>query len=150
MTLLTPLSSVICKSISETADYYCIVRLSRSGYLSLSNLFGIFMSILGPSYIEQIFLVCFKGFGENREAKILQQFAIIAILWCIWLEWNAHITKSSLLALKFALVYGFFLTCLQWPLDNSRFCLLWFAKGMLPVAFLPNFQEYFFSCFPSS
>ena len=44
-----------------------------------------------PATLDQFLLTSYASFGKSKEAKYLRQFAIYAIVWCIWLECNSHI-----------------------------------------------------------
>ena len=51
--------------------------------------------------LHQFLLIKFQGFGSRKEFKILWQFSIFAILWCIWLERNARSFNDSFSTIGF-------------------------------------------------
>ena len=45
--------------------------------------------------LHQFLLIKLRGFGSCKEAKILWQTSVFAMLWCILLEMNARVFNDS-------------------------------------------------------
>ena len=92
----------------------CIMRGldSKSGALHFSycpTVRSIWIRLLGisgelwvcPMDLRKFLHTKFRGFGSRKEAKILWQSSIFAVLWCIWLERIARIFNDSFSTIDF-------------------------------------------------
>ena len=73
--------------------------MARSLWIRLFGIFG--ESWVCPKDIHQFLLTKFRGFGSRKEAKILWQTSIFAMLWCIWLERNSRVFNDSFSSIDF-------------------------------------------------
>lgn len=47
-----------------------------------------------PKDLHQFLFINFRGFGFRKDAEILWQWFVFAVLWCQWLERNTRIFKG--------------------------------------------------------
>ena len=73
--------------------------MARSLWIRISGIFGELW--VCPMDLHQFLLAKLRGFGSCKEAKILWQSSIFAMLWWIWLERNSWVFNDSFFTLDF-------------------------------------------------
>ena len=97
---LSPNMCIMCGLDSESgAHLFLHCPSARSIWNRLFGFFG--ESWVCPMDLQQFLLIKFRGFGSRKEAKILWQSSVFAVLWCIWLERNARVFNDSFSTIDF-------------------------------------------------
>lgn len=41
--------------------------------------------------VEDLLLTCTVDFGRHKDKRILWNYVVFSVFWCLWMEWNARI-----------------------------------------------------------